>query len=377
MIGRNFVKFGRIFGIETGLSLNWFIMFAIAVYVSTPQTAQALAVSDAAAGLITIVAILLVYASILAHEFGHALTARAFGIETRRITLHLFGGVAMLDGEPARPREEFWITVAGPGVSFVLGGMFGLAWVAGHGAGIAGPFTFVTGCVAVMNVFIAVFNCLPGFPMDGGRIVRSAIWAATDDYLLATRIASWGGFGVAALLLLWAVAAIAGGDFTAGAIRVLFAVFLVSLARQSYRQAVVMAPFRDKKVRDFMRPIRAVVSSGTLVSDVVADYLRPMQIDQLPVIDGDKLLGCVSVRDIESHEPRQWAWIRAAEVMKPYAPHNIIDPDEDAVKALHRFGRNGQHSFAVFKGRQLLGHIVDRDFARHMQAANARPAFRG
>ncbi len=371
MIGRNFVKFGKIFGIETGLSLNWFLMFIIFVVSLTPYTAQILGLSQAAAVGCTVLTVLLVYASILAHEFGHALTARAFGIETQRITLHLFGGVAMLNGEPERPRDEFWITVAGPAVSFVLAGVFGLAWVAGHSAGLAGPLTYITGYVAAMNLFLAVFNCLPGFPMDGGRIVRSTLWAITDNYLLATRIASWGGMGVGGLLLAWAVFELTSGDVTAGIIRVLFGFFLISLARQSYQQAKIIAPFRGKKVRDFMRPIRAVVPPGALLSDVVEDYLRPMQMDQLPVIDGERLLGCVSARDIETHEPRQWPWMRASEVMKPYGAQNVIDPDEDAIKALHRFGRHGQHSFAVFKGRQLLGHIVDRDFARHMQVSKA------
>jgi len=367
--GSNFIKLFRLFGIQVGLSPNWFLMFAIIVAGMVPGAKEATGLSGAAAGVLASIVTLLVYASILAHEFGHALAARAFGIGTSRIGLHLFGGVAMLDSEPRRPRDEFWITVAGPAVSFLLAAILGTAWLAASQLGAGPAWTFVLGYGAAANAFMGAFNCLPGYPMDGGRLVHSAIWAATNDYLFATRIARWGGIAMGVLLMAWGVFDLLSRQIVDGMLHLLFGWFLISLARAQWRQAQVLAPFLNKKVRDFMRPLRAVVPADVPVSDVVDDFFRPLRMDQFPVIDGDRLLGVIDARDVESREPRQWPWLRASELTKPYVPAQTVAPDMDAAVALGRFGRNGRGTLAVFEGRRLLGHIVDRDFSDYLKAS--------
>lgn len=371
LLVRNFIKLFRLFGIDVGITPNWLLMFLVGVAGLTAEVAAATGLAGPAAAAVAGAIVLIVYASIVAHEFGHSLTARAFGVNTSRIVLHLFGGVAMLDSEPRRPRDEFWITAAGPAVSFLLAAMLGAGWLIALEMG-AGPVALtILGWTAAMNAFLGLFNCIPGYPMDGGRIVHSAIWAATGNYVTATRVAHWGGIAFGGVLAGWGLHTLLGGTADAvlsGIVRILFGYFLITLARAQWRQARMIAPFLNLTVRDFVRPVRAVVPSDAMVSEVVDDFFRPMRMDLFPVADGDRLLGCIDARDVEAREKRQWPWLRASELMRPYDDAKVVSPDVDAVVALGRFGRAGRGTLAVFEGRRLLGHIVERDFFNHMKA---------
>ncbi len=366
MIGKPVVKLGKLFGIEVGLNKSWFLVFIFLVYSISSNMTSTGELPAAQALPFAVMTGLLIYLSILAHEFGHALTAKAFGINVRTIILHIFGGVAMLDSEPRRPRDEFWITVAGPAVSFLLAGCFLGAW--GLGSWMQWPFAIVKLLlyVGMINLILGIFNCLPGFPMDGGRVVRSILWAATGDYLLATRVASWGGVGVGALICVWGASNIFGGDPGGGLLNLLLGMFLISLARASSRQAEFIALFQGLTARDVMRPVRAVVPAATPADEVLSHYFGVVGGDSLPVVQGSRLLGYVRAEDIRMLQPHQAPWIRAEELCRPYETSLIIAPNDEAMTIMERLARVRRHSVPVFEGRRLLGFVFDEDLARAM-----------
>lgn len=384
MFGRTSLRIGRLFGIEIGLDFSWFLIaFILVIHLRTPVIDT---FGPGGATLFAVILAFLFFGSILAHELGHALTARAFGVETQKIILHLFGGVALLNSEPRRPRDEFWITAAGPAVSFLLCILFGTVAVGLGLMATASPsqaiqaFLMICTYVAFMNGILAVFNCLPGFPMDGGRIVRAAVWAATGSYVKATRLASWGGVGVGVLLMLWGIAGMltrsAGIAIPVvnmgGLLMVFLGPFLIYLARVSRRQAEVVAAFEGLTVGDLMRPVRAVIPADMLLSDVVEYYFRQFQADQFPVVDGHRLVGALTRESVNQVERRQWDWMRAGELAQPFVNGEVLQVDMEAFPALQMLVQQNRACQAVFEGRRLRGYLFTGDLVQRLQGGQAR-----
>lgn len=370
MPGRWSLRIGRLFGIDVGIDVSWLLIFAVLTYSLSREFAGELGVGSASALVFAAVTTLLMYASVLAHEYGHALTARFFGIRTARIILHLFGGVAFLESEPRRPRDEFWITVAGPAVSFVLAALFGaVAWALYLGDA-PGQVRLIVETVAFINLSLGIFNCLPGFPMDGGRVVRSALWAATGDLLLATRIAALGGGLVGLLMIglggLGVLAAMATGDASfalGGLLQLLLGGFLINLAWMSARQTEVQQKLDNLKVHRLMRPVSAVVPADLPVARVMEAYRGPNMPEHFPVVDGARLLGNLSLRHIDALPERQWEWVRARELARPYQLEHTLNLQTGALDALRLMQRLNRSCAPVFEGRRLVGFVFHRDIA--------------
>jgi len=376
MPGHFAIPLGKLLGIQVSIDFTWFLIFFLLLFNLQGFIAEELGLGSAAATLVSALLIILLFASVLAHEYGHALTARAFGIRTPKIVLHIFGGVAFLESEPRKPSHEFWITVAGPAVSLVLGVTFLTALFLFSITNVQMP-VLSTIClyIGMMNMVLAIFNCLPGFPMDGGRIVRAAIWGITGNYLLATRIASAGGMAVGGLIAMWGlggsiglIPAGAGG----GPMQLFLGLFLIFLAWQSARQAELSARLRNISVNDLVRPVNVVVPSDTLISDVLDRYMRPFGMDQLPVVDGPRLAGFISYEDIVQVPLRQWDWVRSAELVRPYSLEDTIDPNLGAMAALQRLMRNNRAFLPVFKGRRLMGFVFRNDLIHALEAGRAQ-----
>jgi len=375
---KNSIKVGSLFGIEIGISLFWILLFVF-------FTSQASSFFNSELGLPKMVSafsgVFLIgglYASILAHEFGHALTAKGFGINTRRIILHLFGGVALMEAEPRSPKEEFWITIMGPAVSLFLAIIFGIVWVAASQLTVPEPFPTIFIYLAIMNLIMAIFNLLPGFPMDGGRILRSTIWYYTDNYLQSTRIATIGGTIVGSgFIALGLVRFLLGGfDLFSLIMPVLLGIFVIRLSKMSMRDAEIINSFRGKTVRQLMQPIQAVVHADWTVRDIYEHIQFFNQQEIYPVVEGDRLIGQLFYQDIATIEQRQWDWIKATEVAKPIDPSRIISPEIDVMAAIQKLSTMKMNSMAVFQGRKLLGYIRLADlihYSRNTRQGYARP----
>jgi Zn-dependent protease len=231
-------RLGRIAGIELNVHPSWFIILLLVVWTLAAAALPA-DFPDLAAPVRYAMAAgiaLAFFVSLLAHELAHSVVAGSRGIPVRRITLFLFGGIAEASQDSRSPREEFFIAVAGPAMSFVLAGVFLGAWWYGAGAGWSRVLVGSAAYVGFLNLILAVFNLLPGFPMDGGRVLRSGIWAMTGDKTRATRWAARVGQGMALLLMVYGIWRVIEGEVMGGIWLVLIALFIRHAARMSYRQ---------------------------------------------------------------------------------------------------------------------------------------------
>ena len=244
------IKFGKIGGIEVGVHWSWIPIFILFTWLFATGTLDHFFPhwSTAAKWIAGGVTSAIFFASLLAHELAHSFVARSKGLEVKGITLFFIGGVSNLGGEPRSAGDEFQISVVGPLTSLLMGGLFGIGWLAIHpfSPGIAG----VSAQLAVINASLAVFNMVPGFPLDGGRVFRSIIWQRTRDLRRATRIASMAGEGVGYLLMGAGVVFFIFGNVIGGVFYFVIGLFLRGIAAGSYQQMVVDETLAGLKARD-------------------------------------------------------------------------------------------------------------------------------
>jgi Zn-dependent protease len=234
-------RLGSIFGFEIRVDLSWFLIFFLVLWT---LSAGIFPTSYPGFGNATyfgmgIVATLLFFASLLAHELSHTFVARAKGIPVEGITLFIFGGVSRTRMDAETPGDEFQIAGVGPLVSLLLAGFFGLIWYVGINAGWSVVFTGIFAYLAVINLALAIFNMLPGFPLDGGRVFRSMIWKYTGNIKKATKIASTGGKWLAYLLIAFGALEMFAGAILGGLWLILIGWFLYNAAETSYEELLV------------------------------------------------------------------------------------------------------------------------------------------
>ncbi|MBI6547038.1 MAG: site-2 protease family protein, partial [Cyanobacteria bacterium NC_groundwater_1444_Ag_S-0.65um_54_12] len=268
---------GRILGIPIVIAPSW-VIIAILIFWSLGVAifpAMAPGVSLAVWGM-ALAGTILFFASIVAHELSHSLVSRHFGMRVRRIVLFVFGGVSETIQEMPSAAAEFWIAIAGPLCSFGIAGIFAASSViAGYWGWL--PGSIATSWLAAVNLLLGLFNLLPGFPLDGGRILRSLLWAWRGQFLSATRQASWLGEGMAVLLGLWGISrALLFGDWLGLIWLSLLALLLFNAAEASYQQARLLFALRRVPVGDVMRldvhPLRADALVREAVQEVIARY---------------------------------------------------------------------------------------------------------
>ncbi len=315
-----------------------------------------------AAGLVTS---LLFFGSILAHEAAHAMAAVRSGIPVRRIRLMIFGGVAEIESEPERPGQEFWITIVGPLTSAALGGLF-LA------LGNSFPPVTVPAVTALwlgqVNLLLAAFNMLPGFPLDGGRILRAAVWAWTGSLLRATRIASYGGVALGAGLAVYGLANLLLGQVFAlrSILDPLWAIvlgwFLWSAARGGYRETLRRVVLNGRRVRDILRQQTGAVPGDGTVSEFIERGLYGDGFGPRPVVDRDgTLLGVLdadAVRDVPPFMRDDMALRQAA---RPLEPAQVVHPNDTLDVVMNRAAEDPRLVFFVIESDRFLGTIDIRD----------------
>ncbi len=380
---------GRIFGIDIRIDWSWILIFLLVTWNLSaavfprlnPDWGPALIL------LLAVVAALLFFASVLAHELAHSLVAKAQGLPVRDITLFLFGGVSNIEREPPSPRAEFLIAVVGPVTSVVLGVVFlllgGLS-VAGAGsaaedplaalAGI-GPLTALLLWLGPINILVGLFNLIPGFPLDGGRILRSLLWGATDDLSRATRWASWVGQVVAWAFIVAGIAMVFGVRipfFGTGLISGLWLTFigwfLNSAAVQSRQQLVVQDILEDVPVSRLMRSQPPTVRTNMSISDLVHDGVIGSDDHAFPVLRGeDDLAGIVCLHDVRKVPKEDWDTTKVAEIMTPTDRLATVRPQQDAAEALNKLSTQDVRQLPVVADGRLVGLLRRRDVLGWLQ----------
>lgn len=305
--------------------------------------------------LVGIVASITFIGSILWHEMAHSLMALRYGIPVVQIVLYLFGGVAQISRNPERPGQEFWIAIVGPLSSIVLAIVFGIL------SPVRGVVGAACAWLAIVNLTLALFNLLPGFPLDGGRVLRSILWRISGSFRQATRQASRVGQVMAGLFLLFAIWRIFQGDFFDGIWFILIAMFLFSAATVSYRSAKGASLAMDTPVRRIMRSNVPTVEPSMPLALLAWRYLDHYKDQAFPVVENGMLVGMISAMEVNKIPRLEWGKFKVAETMLPREKLCIVAPDDDIQAALDAFESTGTDHAPVYESEQFVGMLNRRD----------------
>jgi Zn-dependent protease len=358
-------RLGTLAGIEIRIHYTWlFAFFLIAWSLALgyfPSTNPSLgAGTDWVLG---IAAALLLFGSVLVHELGHSLVAGARGIRVDNITLFIFGGVSSIAKEASTARDEFLIAVVGPLISLILAGLF---WLIGQLVPPASAVGALANYLALANLLLGVFNIVPGFPLDGGRVLRSIVWAATGDLTRATRTASYVGQAVAFLLIAWGVVQVFAGDLFGGLWIAFIGWFLNSGAEASRQQVTVQSALDGVPVTSVMTSPPEAAPPGLSVRDFVLEYALRRGQRALPIVEDGRLIGIVSITDAKHLEQEVWATTPVGEVMTRM-PLKTLTPDADLAAALQMMVENGVHQLPIVQDGALVGMLSRSDVMRYLQ----------
>jgi Zn-dependent protease len=346
------IRLGRIFGIPLGINYSWLIVFVLVVLLMsssfqdtypfwTTESRWAVAVLTAA----------LFFVSVLLHELSHSLVALAWGIPVKGITLFIFGGVSQLGREAHRPLTEFLVSVVGPVTSLGLAAVLGLAWQ------MVGDYNTHLSAVLftlfVINLSLGIFNMLPGFPLDGGRVLRAGIWGATGNYWLATKFSLHAGQGIGILLvaggILWAMT----GNFSAVWLA-LVGGFLLYIATVNYRQESVRHSLRSHRAQEAFSGVWPILpghlpalSSEALMALFVTGYTGLL-------VDGPPY-GVVTGRQLTYVDKQRLQFATLAELMTPLSEFPVIDADAPVFDALELIDESGEQVIALVRDGIPMG----------------------
>lgn len=376
----------RLSGIEIRLDISVLIIFALIVFSLGngvlpqwhPDWSSSVVWSTA------VVSGVLFFISLLAHELSHAAMSIRYGIPVPRITLFLFGGMAEPEREPDRPKVEFLVAIVGPLMSFLIAVVcINLAfWLVSDSGALEslnagnmeamsafGPVATSLLWLGMINMIIAIFNMIPGFPMDGGRVFRAAIWAATGDLLKATRWASNVGRYFGWTLMFLGIYSLLSGQGLGGLWWVLIGWFISGLAAMSYRQQVLDGEIGDRKVADLMRTHFETVQADVALPEFVEEYLLRSTQEVWPVVDGDELIGVVSLARVTDVPAGQRAGKTVRDITVPARTMASLDADESARQALRGLGQGSDEALPVMRSGQVVGLLRHSDVVKWMSLA--------
>ncbi len=382
-------RIGRILGIELRVDWSWVLIFVLltwnlfAVFSHWHPAWSSMETFAIAAS-----ASLVFFGCILLHELAHSVVAKTYGLQVRSITLFLFGGVSNIEHEPPSAKSEFFIAIVGPITSIALGVVFlvlasavttismtdaGGAWTA---VARLGPMTTLLVWLGPINIVIGIFNLVPGFPLDGGRILRSILWSITGELSTATRWASATGQMIGWLFIGGGIAMTFGvhlpffGTGLGSGIWLAFiGWFLHSAAAQASSRLALDEALAGMTVEQLMHRDGPIVSPELSVADLVHDHLIPGDDRALPVVQDAAFVGLVSMSDVRSVPPEQWASIPVRSIMRGRDTLSVAAPEEPLVNAFERLAQQDVGQLPVVVDGRLIGMLRRRDITRWLELA--------
>lgn len=358
MLTQSFPLF-RLFGFTIRLDLSWFfIAFLLVWSLSTAYFPNALEDQTSAVyWTLGILGTLGLFASVVFHELGHATVARKFEVPMRGITLFIFGGVAEMEKEPESAKAEFWIAVGGPLVSLALAGLFwGLAQ-----ATLPQNIDPLVTYLAYINTALLVFNLIPAFPLDGGRILRAILWGLGKNLRRSTRISSTIGAGFGWLLIGLGILQLLSGLLLNAVWWVLIGLFLKNAAGSAYQQVVVRRLLEGHTVQEFMRKDPVAIPADTKLHEAVENYIYRHHYKAYPVMEEEQLVGLFTTRQVKSVQRDEWETKTVSELAENVSDKNSIAPEEDIMKAMAKMRSSQASRLLVTEGGQLLGILSLKD----------------
>ena len=368
-MGRSF-RLGKIFGIPLYLHYTWFLLF---IYITVAICVWVL--KDCPLRIRVAVGVgtsLLFFASIMAHELSHSFVARRNGIPVRSITLFFFGGVAHISREATRPRTELIMAIAGPLCSMILAGIFFLIWYSLWGT--VEEFTInPIWWLASINLILALFNLIPGFPLDGGRVLRALLWRGMGNYIRATRIASLIGRGFGYFMIVAGLALMLTSPFTKtinpvqGLMLAFIGWFLEGAAATSYRQVEFREGLRDLTAQEVMSTEYAVVPPNLSLKELAQGYILPTGRQYFVVATEGQIKGIVSFSIIKAVPQPQWEITTVSAVMTPMDRLVSVSPRENALALLERMQEYNISQVLVIREGVVIGIITQDNLLRFLR----------
>lgn len=363
---RKSLHIGTIFGIEINVNYTWVIIFALVVWTLAlgyfPQEAPGL--KRYSYWIMAFISALFLFGSLLLHELSHSLVALRNDLPIRSITLFIFGGIANIEKEPDQPGIELKMALAGPACSIVLAVTFFAATLVFEGLGLPRSLTAVTTYVYLLNTIVALFNLVPGFPLDGGRVLRALLWKHYNDLKKATRVASGFGKGFAFILMVFGVVNLFTVSLLTGVWFIFIGLFLLDMAESSYRQVELNKTLSGVHVRDIMARDVVTVNAEAKLDDLVDNYFFKYRFTSFPVISNDILVGLLPLHNVKEVPKESWAGTKAAEIMEKLSDAIIIAPSADATAALSKMIGNGIGRLIVIEDHKVIGIVSQRDIMR-------------
>ncbi|MDZ7737112.1 MAG: site-2 protease family protein [Gammaproteobacteria bacterium] len=359
----------RIFGFEVKLNLTWLLLALLITWTlaaglfpaSYPELNQSIYWWMGLSGAIGILF------SIVFHELSHSLVARFYGLQIKGITLFIFGGVAEMQEEPVSPRVEFLMAVAGPVASVLLALVFFLLEQMATALGWSTAVIGVSHYLAMVNMIVAVFNLVPAFPLDGGRMLRAVLWHWQKNLQRATHIASQFGSGFGLALMILGGLAFIQGNFIAGMWWVLIGAFLRTAANGSYQQLLIQEMLSNKPVRQFMNTEPVTVSPDITIERWLEDYVYKYHYKMFPVIEDSRLLGCIVTDSLKKLPRDEWRNKTVGDLTTPCSHENTVSPDTDTANVLAEMMKPDSSSrFMVVKNNSLEGMISLKDLRSYI-----------
>jgi len=367
MFGKRVTLF-RLLGFAVRVDISWIFIAALVSWSLADEFRGSY--EDLAAityWLMAVAGMVGLFLSIIFHELSHSLMARRHGIEMSGITLFIFGGVAEMTEEPPNARAEFLMAAVGPLSSLGLAAGFWALTNLGRQSGWGVPVTGLTHTLAFLNASIAAFNLVPGFPLDGGRILRAALWGWKKNLRWATRWAARMGTLFAYVLIAWGVFLALVTQNAAGLWYALIGMFLRGAARSSYRQLLLRRALEGEPVRRFMQDSPTTVPPEATLAELVDQYVYRYMYKMYPVVAGSGVLcGCVTTHHVKQIPREEWRVRRVGEIMQPCSTRNSVSPDTDALVALQLMNHYKSSRLLVVEGGRLAGILALKDLLRFL-----------
>lgn len=357
-------RIGKAFGIPVEVNLSWLVIFALVSSTLATSYFPSIKQAQAAPGwlfaLVGALTSLFFFASVLAHELCHSLVARAAGGSVEKITLFIFGGVAQMDDEPETPWREFLMASAGPAMSLLIAGVcFAAYWLAdarGLPWWVWAPLQYLS----AINLGVGIFNLLPGFPLDGGRVLRSILWAATRDILKATLWASRAGQMIGWTMVALAVVGVLNGS--SGLIWFgLIGWFIASLAGQAYRQQEIRSRMDGVPVSSIMTPSPEYVDGDLTLDLLVQTHLFEGRHNRYPVMQDGSIVGLVTLSDVKSVARADWPYVRVGDVANKDLEQLAVDASSTVSVLIQRLAGDRPGALLVVQDGRMVGVVTRAD----------------
>ncbi|MGI9353519.1 MAG: site-2 protease family protein [Rhizobiaceae bacterium] len=346
----------KVLGFRIRIDPSWYIIAALIIWsLSSTYFPQVLPERDRASLILfSVIAMVGLFASLVLHELAHSLVARHFKLNVGSITLFIFGGVAELERDPESAKSEFWIAIAGPIMSLLLGILFFALADLALNQKAASEILLYLGRI---NLMLATFNLIPAFPLDGGRVFRSVIWHIKNDVLVATRIASRVGTFFGILLIVMGILAFFASQIVAGMWQVLIGIFIVRVSQASYEDLIVRHTLKNHTVGTLMSPGPLVIEADETLKSLVENVILKHNLSFVPVVDHGKLLGYVDAAMIRTIDQDNWKETKVEDIFVSIDADNTVGIEAKTEDVFDQMVRTGNRKLLVMEHGELSGVI--------------------